>query len=646
MSLILFIPSFIISIFLAFYIPGRVILGFQKNLSRIGLFSVSFILGIVLWGWQGYVFGFLQTRWLSYVYLLVFLAIFIKKKYYTFKIPKIHPVKFDWVTLTIITIGIIGQIMPFIKYGQITPLGLFISNYNNVDHIWHVDIVSELVRRFPPNEPGMYGILLVNYHFWFHLVTAELIRVFYLPIFSTQFIGMYPLATILLALIGYSFAVSLCDSKLFLRLFIFLLYFSNDARIWFDLLIDHKFTPLVGSSFEDATKFMDLPGRGFAVIISLAALYILYKNKEKISWEIIFFISLLIGSLMGFKVYFGIPFLFGMFCLSIYGIFKKKSSYFWIFIISFFLSLIQFLPFNYSSGGLFFLPFEIPRSFIVSLPNMSWIDQRWNIYQLHGNYFRLIEYGILMSFGYLFVQLGVKLAGIIPFKRTIRLMGVSFSILLYSVLFSSIILGLFFYQKLGGPNIWEFFLTGSLILTITVSLNISLYLANAKKQIVIVLILAIIIFIIPRWVNSIFSYLKLDYFSGFHGISRTELESYGYLKNNTPKDSLVAVVNQEKYIYLSSIVSVLSERNLFFSGAGEDQSLTPEMTSRKNDLNEIRTSLDTERVNAILKKDKINYIYIYNKPSTPSAVFKDNLLQKVFSNGAAKIFKVNFNSPQ
>jgi len=112
-------------------------------------------------------------------------------------------------------------------------------------------------------------------------------------------------------------------------------------------------------------------------------------------------------------------------------------------------------------------------------------------------------------------------------------------------------------------------------LTITVSLNISLYLANAKKQIVIVLILAIIIFIIPRWVNSIFSYLKLDYFSGFHGISRTELESYGYLKNNTPKDSLVAVVNQEKYIYLSSIVSVLSERNLFFQGQGRTRALPP-----------------------------------------------------------------------
>jgi hypothetical protein len=177
-------------------------------------------------------------------------------------------------------------------------------------------------------------------------------------------------------------------------------------------------------------------------------------------------------------------------------------------------------------------------------------------------------------------------------------------------------------------------------------LNISLYLANAKKQIVIVLILAIIIFIIPRWVNSIFSYLKLDYFSGFHGISRTELESYGYLKNNTPKDSLVAVVNQKEYIYYSSIVSVLSERNLFFSGLGLDQNLTPEMTNRKNDLKEIRASLDTERINLILKRDKINYIYIYNKPSTPSAVFKDNLLQKVFSNGAAKIFKVNFNSPQ
>src|ERR1035437_3735148 len=201
MEIILFLIYFIFASFLAFYIPGRVILGEQKNLSALGIFAVSYVIGIVFWGWQGYLFGFLQLRNLSYLYLLVFLGLFIFRKYYSFKIPKANSKKFDWLTILMAVVGITAQIIPFMRNGQILNQGLFVSNNNAVDHVWHVTLVGELVRRFPPNEPGMYGIPLLNYHFWFNLVTADLIRVFHLPLFETQFIGMYTLVPILLALI-------------------------------------------------------------------------------------------------------------------------------------------------------------------------------------------------------------------------------------------------------------------------------------------------------------------------------------------------------------------------------------------------------------------------------------------------------------
>jgi hypothetical protein len=641
METILFIIYFIFASFLAFYVPGRVLLGEQKKLSKLGSFATAIILGIVLWGWQGYVFGFLQLRNLSYLYLLVFLGIFIFKKYYAFKIPEINLRKFDWVTISIVVVGILGQIMAYIRNGQMTSSGLFVSYFNNIDHIWHVSLVDEFVKNFPPNEPGMYGILLVNYHFWFHLVTAEMVRVFHLPIFQTQFVGMYPLASILLALIGYSFAVSLYKSKFFLRLFLFFLYFSNDAMIWFILLAKHYLKFNVGAGFEDATKFIDAPGRGYATIIILAALYILYANREKILRKNVFIIGLLLGSLMGFKVYFGIPIMFGAFCLAAYDVLKKKFATLGIFLVGSVVFLLQYLPFNLSSGGLIFIPFEIPRSFIAQL--FPWVDQRWAIYGEHKNYLRLIEYGIFMSVGYLFAQLGVKLLGMLPSKRMIKQIGIPFSIFLYSVLFSSMILGLFFYQKIGGANIWEFFLASSLILAITVSLNISLYLTKANKFIQLLVVLVIVILILPRWASSIAEYLKIDYFSAFHGVSNKELQAYDYLKNNTAKNSLVLVVNQESYVDFASIASVLSERNLFFSGEGVSQKVTSEIIRRKKDLKAVQFSLDTNKVNSILKNDKINYIYLYAKPATPSAVLKDKLLQKVFSNDAAKIFKVSFN---
>ena len=99
-----------------------------------------------------------------------------------------------------------------------------------------------------------------------------------------------------------------------------------------------------------------------------------------------------------FKIYIGIPFMLGLFFLSLIKGLKRSFSVLWSFIIASILSLIQFLPFNASSGGLSFLPVEVPREFIAQKAlNLGFIDQRWTIYMTHHNYLRLLEYGILMT---------------------------------------------------------------------------------------------------------------------------------------------------------------------------------------------------------------------------------------------------------
>ena len=577
MQLILFLPIFIVVAFLAFYIPGRVILGKQEKLSRLGIFASSIILGMVLWGWQAYLFGFLNLRFLSYLYLLLFLAIFVKKKYFFFKFPKTQFKKLDWVVVLIAAVGIFGQVMPFIKTGLVTANGLFISSYNYCDHVWHAALAQELAKRFPPNEPSLFGVAFTNYNFWFHLVTGELTRVFNLPLLSAQFNGIYPLASILLAIIGYVFAINLYNSKLFARLFLFFLFFSGDALGWLFSLLHHSLMLNVSLGFDDATKFMDTPGYGLSVIIALAAFYIFFRNKEKLSLKNVVIVATLIGSLIGFKIYMGIPFLLGLFFMSIPRIIKNKFTYFWMFVIAAVLSAIQFLPFNSNNGGLFFLPFEVPRGFIAQKAlNLGFIDQRWTIYLAHHNYFRLLEYGLFMTAVFLIVQFGVKILGFLPLRRTVKILGTDFSVLLYSILISSLILSLFFYQRVGGGNIWEFFLAVSLMLTILASLNLSLILAKLNKIVTVVIIILIVIFTIPSWVNFVSFYLQADYFSSFHGIPTAEFKSYDFLKNNSPKDSTLLLIDEPSYKCPSSIANVLTQRNLFFSGPGVSQIITPE----------------------------------------------------------------------
>ena len=645
MSLLLFFPLFIISIFLAFYIPGRVFLGEQKNLSKPGLFAVSFILGIVLWGWQGYVLGFLQLRWLSYVYLLIFLTIFIKKKYLSFKLPKFEFKKIDFVTASIILIGILGQIMPFLKTGLVSANGLFINSYNYCDHIWHAGLAQELANKFPPSEPGLSGIVLANYNFWFHLIEGELSRVFHLPLLSVQSSGLYVIAPILLALIGYVFAVSIYNSKSFVRIFLFFLFFSGDAIGWFFSILNKSLILNMSQGFDDAWKFMDTPGYGFSVLIVLAAFYIFFKNKQKLSRKNILIIGILIGSLIGFKVYIGIPFLLGFSFLSLFGFLKKNYAYLGIIIIAGVLSMAQFLPFNAKSGGLFFLLLEVPRGFIAQKGlNMSYIDQRWSIYLKHNNYFRLFEYGLFMTGIYLLVNFGVKLIGFLPLKKTLKILGTDFSVLLYSILLPAFIMSMFLYQKVGGGNIWQFLLPVSLILTILASLNLSVMLSKLNKAVIIMIFVLIIIFMFPSYINFMTYYFKADYLSSFHGISSSELKSYDYLKNNSSKNSMLLLIDQPSYSDCAavSIAKVVTQRNLFFSGTGVSGVVFPEYLRREKDVAFIKTSQDEKKVIETLKNDDIDYVLIYNNTpiATNSPLLRNKFLKKVFSNQSAKIFEV------
>ena len=395
--------------------------------------------------------------------------------------------------------------------------------------------------------------------------------------------------------------------------------------------------------FEDGTKFIDGPGRGYAIIIAFAAFYLLFIHKEKMSRKLIVVTGLLLGSLFMFNIYIGIPFMFGLFCLSFANSLRRQFSALWVFIIACVLSLIQFLPFNLSSGGLFLLPVEIPRQFIAqSHFNLSYIDQRWSIYMAHRNYLRLIEYGVLMTIAYVMAQFGIKILGLLPFKKTVKVLGGNFYLFLNAIVLLSFILGLFFFQKVGGANIWEFFMAASAILAITTSLNIALHLPKSKK-VVYLIILFIIVFTIPRWLDSVVKYFQLDYLSGFHGVESLEMESYNYLKDKTPENSLILLVNQKNYVTHSSIASIFSQRNLFLSGGGGEGSQgNLEIASRIRDVKIIKISLNAKIVETILKKDKINYIQVY-EPFVLPVASKSSSLRPVFSNGAEVLYKVDYN---
>ena len=222
---------FLIAIFLAFYIPGVYFIS-RLKLTKLQEIILSTILGMVLWGWQGFIFGYLDLRWFSYVYLTLFVSLWFKKNFpFHFKIPKLKDRKVDLILMIIFALGIFTQLTAVWFTGILTDKGLFFCCGNIADNILMISYTKEIASNFPPIEPGMFATPIQNYHYWGSIVIGELIRVFRLPLIPTNFQYMTVFISLFLGLSVLAFSQILNLGKVFSRWLILFLYLGGDL-IW------------------------------------------------------------------------------------------------------------------------------------------------------------------------------------------------------------------------------------------------------------------------------------------------------------------------------------------------------------------------------------------------------------------------------
>lgn len=623
----------------AFYIPGRVLLGDIPIAKRAVSHALAIVVGAVFWAWQAYIFGLLELRFLSYAYLLVFIFYFFKQGLYrdislrNFRLRTVDPV-----IAFLVGVGVIAQTFPYVRMGLKTGEGIILAAHNLDDHIWHAGLIREIIHRFPAYEPGMAGIALKDYHYWFSLLTADLIRVFNLPPLQTQFIGMYILSAILLGVIAYSFANYVYPSRLFTRLFIFLVFFSGDIAAWYMLAMHQVFDLNLSSLINNGTKFLDSPAFALSIITAFTGLYLLFFHKGHLSKRIILLSAFIFSSLLEFKVYTGIVIMLGFGAFAAYSFFKGKFEVVVTFILACVLGALVFFPGTSSSGGLFFLPFEIPRDFITQKAlNLHDWELRWRIYQDHANYIRIFQYGLYMTGVYLLIQFGVQLVGLIPLKKTRSILGLDRFIFFYVSVIAGILLSLFFYQKVGGANIWEFLLPTGIILSFLTALTIATFLEKRSKAVTIVVLLIVAGLVLPRWIDTVRIYFHEEYGGGFHGLDNPTFDSYKYLENSVALGDTIVIVNHPGRVAYVSVAKVISGKDFFLSGEGVRQQVTPEILKRRAIVENIRNGKVKEEISQ-LKGYNVKYLYYYGKP--PAQVSDSGLFEEVFSNSAATILNI------
>ena len=207
----------------------KIIINFR--LTKTQRIANSILVGIVLWGFQAYILGYLKIPWVTYIYLIFFISLqiyFIFKSKYNFKsiYKNLKKERFENKTIFIIILGIISTSSVLFTFGINTDSGFLLCCGDFRDNLLHLAYINQVIKSIPPMEPGLAGKEISNYHYWAHIVIGDLIRVFRLPIIDTV-MRFFPIfLSLLLALLLISFSQTLKFSKKLLFWLIFFFFFA------------------------------------------------------------------------------------------------------------------------------------------------------------------------------------------------------------------------------------------------------------------------------------------------------------------------------------------------------------------------------------------------------------------------------------
>ena len=639
----LYFLYFLISVFSAFFIPGDLALR-KLKLTFFQRFVLGTLAGMVLWGWQGFVLGYLGIRWLSYFYIFATFVAWIKLSLPEWKgveiakqFQKIRPS----LTIILIVVGSLMQLTIVWFVGISSQNSLYFCCGNTSDNLFHIALTNQIVKNFPPFQPGMYGVVVHNYHYWSNLVTAELIRVFNLPLIPTQFQYSTVLISLFLGLSAVVFAQIAKLPKIFANWLIFFLYFGGDLA-YIVLFAFGRGLNFRVNSLEDGLKFLENPPRAFSIIILFAGLSLLtlWVKKKNIYTGIL--MAIILGSLIGFKVYTGIFALVGLAFLSAYYLLRKDFKMLIPPILALFLALIIYLPVNDSAGGLYFTGTWRFENYVVQPEfGQERLSLAMQIFKDHNNWIRIIQYDLIFFSIYILSVFGTKSIGLFQSKKSLSLLPREINIFLISGIIVSALAGFFFQQASGGANTFNFIVSIFIIGSIYSALSIYYWLGKVGTKTKLFLIFIILLLTIPRvihrWTLNFNQLKKSQYFV----VSSEELQAFEYIKKNASLTSYVLVDDRTFAMDgYSPYISFLINRPIYLSGKGILESHGVVFSDRLKVADLVLRADGGKAIEEIGDK-RIGYIV------TSTDIFlnieKSPAVKRVFEKNKVKILKISSN---
>jgi hypothetical protein len=559
--------------------------------------------------------------------------------------------------LPLMAFGIATQAITMVKSGLLYSYGMGFWGPNGHDGVWHLALINELTKNFPPQNPVFAHFNLLNYHWLFDLIVALINKItglsalnLYFQIFPIIFSGF-------LGILTYLFVKKWTKHNLSSLLAVFFAYFGGSFG-WIVTFLRGQ--GIGGESMfwaHQAVSFLINPPFALSLLLILFGFYLFLDYQKKPTKKLLLPLSLIFGLVIGVKAYGGVVVLAGLAAASFWEWWrKKKFAIGAVFLFSLLVSLAVFLSTTRGAPSLFILaPLWFPHTMLAFPDRFGWIrlDQARQVYLATGKWLSwVLAEGLALTIFFV-GNLGTRIIGIGKIFKWLKNWEKidSFQVFFLSCLGVSTIVPLLFIQK-GNPwNSIQFFyyflFLGGILAGITVGEFLQKK-TNTHISIYEYLAIWVVILTIPTTIGTV-AHHYLPWRAPAR-ISFEELEALWFLRNKPggivlsfPHDySLREKTEAPKPLYAyetTAYISALSGKPTFLEDEMNLEIMGVDWRPRRETVEEFFNTQDGEWGKRFLKENNIRHIYLVGEQKFKAGESQLGL-EKIFENGEVRIYQV------
>ena len=385
-----------------------------------------------------YIVSWLKIRIFVPVLLIFSILVFLKKIKQVFEV-KDKEIIFSKTSLIVLVFFSLVFMIPYYASGD---FGAFISlvGVHYQDSPLHISMINELVRMFPPQDPGFAGNALRGYHFFYNLSSSMLVWLFHIPTEIIHFRTMPLLFSFLWSFLSYIFARRLFRSANVALLSTFFLMFGASFSPLISWIYHVEISYNSGMGILQPAGSLLNPPFASSVVVLLTGLYVILRLEQTKNCLLFFLLPIIFGTAIEYKVYAGIAGLavFGIYLLLRLRKFTWKSIVSGIFTLC--IAFLVYWPFTGSAGYLVYAPLWVTHEIArAALPFIRY-DNAISEYTRLFDPIRILLLEIKLILFFTVGNLGIRILGLFglihihKLQRGEKIFGVLF-LVMFSVSF-------------------------------------------------------------------------------------------------------------------------------------------------------------------------------------------------------------------